>query len=88
MRTVIVLNQDQMGHGDAELGQKILGTFLRKLPAIHEVTAIALYNSGVKLLAAGSPALAELSLLEENGVDVEMRKVLPPGAGRRGRHGG
>ena len=70
MRTVIVLNQDQMGHGDAELGQKILGTFLRKLPSIHEVSAIALYNSGVKLLAAGSPALAELSLLEENGVDL------------------
>jgi hypothetical protein len=70
MRTVIVLNQDQMGHGDAELGQKILGTFLRKLPAIHEVSAIALYNSGVKLLAPGSPVLAELSLLEEGGIDL------------------
>ena len=70
MNTVIVLNHDQMGHGDAELGQKILGTFLRKLPSLHEVSAIALYNSGVKLLVKGSPVLAELSMLEENGVDL------------------
>ncbi len=70
MNTVIVLNHDQMGQGDADLGQKILGTFLRKLPALNEVSAIALYNSGVKLLAKGSPVLAELTLLEENGVDL------------------
>ncbi len=70
MNTVIVLNHDQMGQGDADLGQKILGTFLRKLPALQEVSAIALYNAGVKLLAKGSPVLAELTLLEEGGVDV------------------
>ena len=70
MRTVLVLNHDQMGHGDPELGQKILGTFLRKLPTLHEVSAIALYNSGVKLLAPGSPVLSELTMLEENGVDL------------------
>ena len=70
MNTVIVLNHDQMGHGDAELGQKILGTFLRKLPSLREVSAIALYNSGVKLLTEGSPVLAELTMLEENGVDL------------------
>ncbi len=75
MRTVIVLNQDQMGHGDAELGQKILGTFLRKLPALHEVSAIALYNSGVKLLTADSPVFAELTLLDLGGID-----LLPCGA--------
>ena len=70
MNTVIVLNHDQMGQGDAELGQKILGTFLRKLPSLREVSAIALYNSGVKLLTEGSPVLAELTMLEENGVDL------------------
>ena len=70
MNTVIVLNHDQMGYGDAELGQKILGTFLRKLPSLREVSAIALYNSGVKLLAEDSPILSELTMLEENGVDL------------------
>ncbi|MCH2105572.1 MAG: DsrE family protein [Planctomycetes bacterium] len=70
MNTVIVLNHDQMGLGDSELGRKILGTFLGKVPSIQEVSTIALYNSGVKLLAKGSPVLAELTMLEENGVDL------------------
>ncbi len=70
MNTVIVLNHDQMGQGDPELGQKILGTFLAKVPSLREVSAIALYNSGVKLLAEGSPVLSELTMLEENGVDL------------------
>ena len=70
MHTVIVLNHDQMGQGDLELGQKILGTFLGKVPSIREVSVIALYNSGVKLLAKGSPVLSELTMLEENGIDL------------------
>lgn len=70
MNTIIVLNHDQMGLGDSELGRKILGTFLGKAPSIQEVTAICFYNSGVKLLAKGSPVLAELTMLEENGVDL------------------
>ncbi|MEW6252740.1 MAG: DsrE family protein [Planctomycetota bacterium] len=70
MRTVIVLNHDQMGHGDPTLGRKILATFLRKLPAVQHVAAIVLYNSGVRLVAAGSPVLAELRQLHDGGVEV------------------
>ena len=70
MKTVIVLNNDQMGHGDPALGRKILATFLRKSPAIREVTAIVLYNSGVKLACAGSPVLVELSQLHDAGVEL------------------
>jgi len=70
MKTVIVLNNDQMGHGAPELGQKILGTFLRKLTAMRYVTAIVLFNSGVKLVTRGSPVLAELIHLHEAGVDI------------------
>jgi hypothetical protein len=29
MKTIILINQDQMGHGDRPQGQKILATFLR-----------------------------------------------------------
>lgn len=71
MKTVIILNHDQMGHGDVALGQKILGNFLRKSPAMQTVTAIVLYNSGVKLACAGSPVLAELTHLHEAGVDLK-----------------
>jgi hypothetical protein len=70
MKTVVVLNHDQMGHGDMALGQKILRTFLRKSPALREITAIVLYNSGVKLACAGSPVLTELSQLNDAGVEL------------------
>ncbi|MBX3462481.1 MAG: sulfurtransferase-like selenium metabolism protein YedF [Planctomycetes bacterium] len=70
MDTILVLNQDQMGHGDRQLGQKVLGTFLRKAITLPGLAAIACYNAGVRLVAPDSPVLAELRLLEERGVDV------------------
>lgn len=70
MDTIVVCNQDQMGHGDRALGQKILGTFLKKSIALPGFSAIVFWNSGVKLVAADSPVLAELKLLEERGIDL------------------
>jgi len=70
MDTIVVLNQDQMGHGDRALGQKVLGTFLRKSIALPEFRALLFYNSGVRLVAPDSPVLTELRLLEERGVDL------------------
>ncbi len=70
MKTVVVLNHEQMGHGDPALGQKILATFLRKGRALKGLSAIVFYNSGVKLLVRGSPVLAELHQLHEAGVDL------------------
>lgn len=71
MKVVIALGHDGMGHGDAELGKKILTTFLRKSGAIREVTGVVLFNSGVKLAAGGSPVLAELHQMHEAGVDIK-----------------
>jgi hypothetical protein len=71
MKTAIILNNDQMGQGDAALGTKILATFLRKSPAMKEVRTIVLYNSGVRLVCAGSPVLVELTQLHDAGVDVK-----------------
>ncbi len=70
MKTVLVLNNDQMGHGDADLGQKILGTCLRKLTHFAGLEAVVLYNAGIKLAAKNSPHAAELHQLQESGVDV------------------
>ncbi len=70
MATVVVCNQDQMGHGDRALGQKILGTFLKKSIRLPEFTAIVFYNHGVRLVGPDSPVLAELQALEERGVDL------------------
>jgi len=70
MDTILVLNKDQMGHGDPDLGQKVLGTFLKKAIALKNFTAIVFFNAGVRLVDAGSPVLAELRMLEERGVDI------------------
>ena len=70
MKTVIVINEDQMGRGDRELGRKILGACLRKLPSFKGLEAIVLYNAGVKLAVKDSPLAGELTLLFDKGVDV------------------
>ena len=70
MDTVIVLKNDQMGHGDRELGQKLLATYLRKLGRANKAAVIVLYNAGVKLATKDSFVAPELRLLHENGVDI------------------
>jgi len=70
MSTLIVIKRTQLGEGDPALGQQVLGTFLRKAIALEELTTIAFFNSGVHLTAAASPVLAELTMLEERGVDI------------------
>jgi len=70
MDTVVFLNHDHMGHGDAELGTRILKTFLQKSRRLRGFEAVLLVNGGVRLVAADSPVLAELRLLEESGVEV------------------
>ena len=71
MQTVIALGHAGMGHGDAELGRRILTTFLRKSPAFKNLTAVVLFNDGVKLAVEGSPVIAELHHLHEAGVDIK-----------------
>lgn len=68
--TVVVLREDGMGHGDAALGHKILGAFLRKAMALDGLDAILLYNSGVRLVCGDSPFLGDFAQLEEEGIDV------------------
>ena len=71
MKTVVVITQDAMGHGDPELGRKILTTFFTKAgAAFKELEAIVFFNSGVKCLTEGAPTLPPLSTLHEQGVDL------------------
>ena len=70
MTTALLLNHDHMGHGDADLGARILRTFLQKSLALGDLDAVLLVNGGVTLTAADSSVRAELALLEERGVDV------------------
>ncbi len=67
----IVLNSQYMGHGNDQLGAKLMGNFLRKLWSLEsKPRRILFYNSAVKLLADGSPALDALDQLDKAGVDL------------------
>jgi len=70
MGTVLVLNNDQMGGGDRELGRKLLATCLRKLPNSGDLEAIVLYNTGARLAVKDSYVAVELSLLHDKGVEI------------------
>ena len=71
MATVIVINNNQMGMGDAELGRKAMTNCLRKLITWGDLEAIVLYNLGVTLAAKDSYVAAELKQLHEtHGVEI------------------
>jgi selenium metabolism protein YedF len=71
MTTAIIINGETLGRGSDDLGQTLMGNFLRKLwasPAKPQV--VAFYNSGVKLLMVGSPVLDALDGLAHAGVEL------------------
>lgn len=71
MQTVYVINSDSMGAGDAGLGAKILGAFIRTLTTLDpKPEALLFYNAGVKLLARDSPYLEGLKALDDAGVEL------------------
>lgn len=71
MATVVIVNNDGMGHGDPALGRQLMSSLLAKLRrALPDVEALCFYNAGVKLLCAGSPALQPLATLQDEGVEL------------------
>lgn len=71
MKTAIVLNSDKMGHGNDDLGRKLIGACLKKLWVRSEKPeVIVLYNSGVKLLTKEGGVLEAMAGLEEAGVEI------------------
>jgi len=71
MAKTIIVNSECFGVGSDELGQQLMGSFLRKLWALDKKpAAIIFYNSGVKLLAQGSTVLDALDGLSAAGVDL------------------
>jgi selenium metabolism protein YedF len=70
-RRLVVVNSERMGDGAPELGEKLIGHFLRKLCADSIKPEVMLfYNSGVKLLTEGSHVLDALEILAKAGVDL------------------
>jgi intracellular sulfur oxidation DsrE/DsrF family protein len=70
-RPVIVISNYGMGHAPAELGLKLVQTYLNLLDLDDRLpTAVCLYGEGVKLAVEGSPVLEELRSLAARDVRV------------------
>ena len=71
MKTVFVFNNERLGIGDKELGEKLIGSFLRKVWANDEKPDVMIfYHAGVKLLIKDSPVLDAIEALSKAGVDL------------------
>jgi selenium metabolism protein YedF len=69
--TVIVLSSDKMGEGDEKLGHILMKGFIYALTELEMLPEIILmYNNGVKLAVESSEALADLKLMENQGVEI------------------
>ncbi|MCX8023291.1 MAG: hypothetical protein N2745_11030 [Syntrophorhabdaceae bacterium] len=70
-RKVIILGSEHIGKGDETLGYAIMMTFLETLIKREDrPKAIIFWNTAVKLLVEGSPAVPRLKALEEKGVEL------------------
>ena len=69
--TVVVLGSDAMGNGSDELGKILMKGFVFALTKQNTLPqTILMYNSGVRLASEGYDSIADLKLLEEEGVEI------------------
>ncbi len=69
-KILIMITADRIGHGDDELGKKLMENFINTLKEMEGLWRIIFMNSGVKLTVEGSPLLSSLKELEESGVQI------------------
>ncbi|MCP4544101.1 MAG: sulfurtransferase-like selenium metabolism protein YedF [Chloroflexi bacterium] len=68
---VLVIPSESMGRGDAELGQILIRGFFHTLGEVEPLPhTIIFFNSGVKLVAEGSPVLEDLQNLCGQGIEI------------------
>lgn len=68
---VIVVNEDKMGRGNAELGAVLIKAFMHTLAGqAQKPDVMIFYNTGVKLTVQGSEVLEDLKQLEGEGVQL------------------
>jgi len=70
-KIMVMAATDRIGHGDDELGRKLMISFIKTLnemgPALWRLVFV---NSGVKLTTSGSTVLQELRALEKSGTQI------------------
>jgi len=69
--TFLCLSSDQMGHGNEDLGRKLMRIFLEKLAASEiPIDMIGCINHGVLLTTEGSEVIDSLKALEARGARI------------------
>jgi intracellular sulfur oxidation DsrE/DsrF family protein len=67
--TIILITNNGMGKGPADLQLTLLGKYLELLKQQSDLpSAICFYTEGVRLVVEGSPVIEKLKALEEQGV--------------------
>jgi len=70
-KTLVFITRDKIGHGDDELGTKLMHNFLATLPEMgEELWRVILLNAGVKLALKESPTLDSLKTIANSGVSL------------------
>lgn len=70
-KIVVLIMTDRMGHGDDELGQKLMINYIKTLKEMGpELWQIIFVNSGVKLTVKSSPVVEELLNYQSAGVTI------------------
>ncbi len=69
--TVVTISSDSLGRGDEELGKVLLRNYLHTLAELPDKPdTIIFLNAGVTLVTDGSPVLADLVVLSDQGVAI------------------
>ncbi|MBW1792456.1 MAG: sulfurtransferase-like selenium metabolism protein YedF, partial [Deltaproteobacteria bacterium] len=70
-KIMVMVANDCMGHGDDELGEKLMMSFLKTLKEMgEELWRLVFVNNGVKLTIADSDILPVIQELEKEGVHI------------------
>jgi len=70
-KIMVLVGSDKLGAGDDDLGGKLMASFIKTLKEMgDDLWRLVFINSGVKLVAAGSPVLEDLAAYEENNLTI------------------
>lgn len=70
-KIMAMIASDRLGFGDAELGRKLVISFIKTLKEMgDELWRLVLVNNGVKLTIADSPVLEDLRTYEKEGLTI------------------
>jgi len=69
-KTLILITSDKIGHGDDELGKKLMQNFISTLKEMEDLWRIVFMNNGVRLTVSGSKLLSVLKELRDMGIQI------------------